>query len=256
MALGRRDHDERAAGRQHARDLGPVARGEDVEDHVGRAAGERQRLPDVARDRGDPAVGAGGPAQRGRRGVQRDADRAGQRVQRRREVVPGAGPEVDDERRASSRLAAPPPPRRPPPARSGPRPGTPLAPRPSPPCPRGPPRAAAAATRSPGARCRSGGRAHTPAPVRPRPAARRTRGSGAGRRPRPARSTRADRRRDGLGAVRAREQHEPLRAPQGAGRHAHADHGRAGVGELVGAAERPRASSPRRGRSAARWSAR
>ena len=96
VALGGRDDHDPPVGFEHPAHLVGVARREDVEDDVGDAVLERQRVPGVAGDGGDPRMRPRGAPERGPRRVERDPARAGLRVQHRREVVPGAGPEVDD----------------------------------------------------------------------------------------------------------------------------------------------------------------
>ncbi len=90
------DRHQHSAWCEYASELGGVARGEDVEQHVGAPVRQRQRAPDVGRNGGDP-VEASGALQRVLGDVEGDADRLGQGIEHAGEVMPRAGSDLDDE---------------------------------------------------------------------------------------------------------------------------------------------------------------
>jgi hypothetical protein len=96
VARGRGRDDQRSLRVKDAFDLRSVPRREDVEHHGGCARSHRQRAPHVARDRAGSGVSARRTAKCVLRDVEGKAAAVGQAFQYRREVVAGAGAEIDD----------------------------------------------------------------------------------------------------------------------------------------------------------------
>ena len=96
--VGPRRHHQQDAGRsQHAAELGPVAWGEDVEDHVRRLVGQGERAPQVGQHRRGAVVGPSGPAQGRLRHVQPEADGRRGTVEHGGQIVAGSGAGVHDQ---------------------------------------------------------------------------------------------------------------------------------------------------------------